>query len=72
MTDVEHWILLAGRLAARTRDHLAALGGWVLDGDNRFYWLYLLSFVVVGIWIWRLPGCAPRDSFKSLRLLKWT
>ena len=26
---------------------------WTLDGGNRFYWLYLLSFVLLGAYVWR-------------------
>lgn len=29
------------------------LPGWVVDGANRFYWVYLASFIVIGAWAYR-------------------
>lgn len=43
---------LAG-FAARCWNNFTDFGLWVQDGGNRFYWLYLLSFLVVSAWLWR-------------------
>ncbi|MGE3774853.1 MAG: sterol desaturase family protein [Gammaproteobacteria bacterium] len=36
----------------RSYGNAVELAGWTLDGGNRFYWLYLLSFVLLGLWLW--------------------
>src|SRR5690349_8939916 len=34
--------------------------GWVLDGGSRFFWVYLLSFVVLGVVAYGIHrGAAP-------------
>lgn len=40
--------------AHRTHERLLIdLPGWLVDGSKRFYWVYLLSFVVLGVFAYR-------------------
>ncbi len=36
-------------LLYRSYDRLLELPGWLLDGGKRFFWLYLVSFVILGL-----------------------
>jgi len=52
MTDFTHWSASAQTLVERSLDNAVELAGWTVDGANRFYWLYLLSFVALGLGLW--------------------
>lgn len=53
MTDSNSWIAPLQAFAERSLGNALELPGWTLDGATRFYWLYVLSFVVLGAWLWQ-------------------
>jgi sterol desaturase/sphingolipid hydroxylase (fatty acid hydroxylase superfamily) len=46
------WATLV-RFAGYCWGNFAEFAHWTLDGGNRFFWVYVLSFVAIGAWLWR-------------------
>src|SRR5262245_5397503 len=62
--------LLAGFAQDRLHAVLVGIPGWLVDGENRLFWAYLLSFVVLGAVAYRrfYPD-APERPAGVLRFL---
>jgi sterol desaturase/sphingolipid hydroxylase (fatty acid hydroxylase superfamily) len=53
MDIIDQGLATLVRFAAYCWGNFAEFVHWTQDGGNRFFWVYVLSFVAIGAWLWR-------------------